>query len=229
MNGFDDFIIWIYTHTGNFDTVIFALPVIILSTLIYWLIRLIWHKKKFGDEFGSIRKKARVNEVIRLLTVCWFSALLCLVLAPTGFWMNFWRCIINGLDPFDSFITRQFGEIVLMPEILRFISEGHPDWLLWSAGSVFPHLLLNILLFVPLGTALPFIYRRMTFIKTVLIGFSLSLLIEFVQFFLGRECETDDLICNTLGTAVGYLIYLLIKKIFPGFTKKAMLSVYQAA
>ena len=227
MNSFDDFIIWIYTHTGNFDTVIFALPMIILTTLIYWLSRLIWHKQKFGDEFKAIRRKARLNETIRLLTVCWFFSLLCLVLTPTEFWMYFWRNIVNGLNPFEGFISGQFGEIVLMPKILHFILEGHLDWLWWSAGSVFPHLLLNILLFVPLGVALPFICSHTTFIKTVLIGFSMSLLIEFVQFFLGRECEIDDLICNTIGAAIGYLLYLSIRKLFPKFTEKAMLSVYQ--
>ena len=226
MNAVDDMIVWIYILDGNFDTVIFALPFIILITFIYWVTRLIWHRTKFGNEFKEIRKKAYMNETIRLLTVCWFCALLSIVLTPTEFWFNFWRRIIIGQNPFEGFITGSFGEVFPMPIILQFIIEGHHDWLWWSAGSVFPHLLLNILLFVPLGVVLPFIYKHTTFIKTVLIGVSLSFLIEFIQFFIGRSCETDDLICNTLGAAVGYCLYLLIGKLFPKFTEKCRLSVY---
>ena len=229
MNRLDDNIIWIYVNTGDFDTVIFALPIIILMTMIYWSARLIWHKRKFGSEYRTIRRKARLNEIIRLLTVCWFCALLCIVIVPTGAWMDFWRRLAVSMNPFESFIPVHLGEIVPIPVILQYILDGHPNWLLEEAMAFLPHLLLNILLFVPLGAALPFIYKKTTFIKTVLIGFSLSLLIEFSQFFIGRACEIDDLICNTLGAAVGYLIYLLIGKLFPGFTEKGKLSVYQTS
>ncbi len=227
MKSVSDFILWIYLHTGDFDTVIFALPFIILITFIYWLSRLIFHKKKLGDEFGTIRRKAHLNETIRLLTVCWSCALLCLVLSPTGFWMHFWECLIVGLDPFKDIISGRFGEIIVIPEILRYILNGHHEWILLEARAFLPHLLLNILLFVPLGSALPFLGKQTTFIKTVLTGFSLSFLIEFIQFFIGRSCEMDDLICNTLGAALGYILYLLFKKIFPGFTEKGRTSVYQ--
>lgn len=229
MNVLYDLIIWIYTHTGNFDTVIFALPAIILMTLIYWSARLIWHRRIFGGEYRTIRKKARLNENIRLLTFCWFCALLCMVLTPTEFWMRFWINILNGEPPVRGVLPEHFGEVDLMPKVLKYVIEGHLDWLWWSAGTVFTHLFLNILLFVPLGTAMPFVYRKATFANTVLTGFSLSLIVECVQFFLGRECEMDDLICNTLGAAAGYILYLLIRKIFPGFTEKCRLSVYQVS
>ena len=220
MNSAYDFIIWIYTHTGNFDTVIFALPVIILISLIYWFARLIRQKHKFGDECKTIRRKARLNEIIRLLTVCWFTALLCLTLTPTEFWMKVWISFISNRNPFEHFLPGHFGEIVFMPTILQFIIEGNQDWIWWSAGTIFTHLILNVLLFVPAGFAMPFIYRNANLLHSLLAGFSLSLLIEFIQFFLGRECEMDDLICNTLGAVAGYLLYLCIRKLFPDFTEK---------
>ncbi len=226
MNMADDFILWIYIHTGDFDTVIFALPAIILTTLIYWVARRIWHKQKLGDGYAVIRRKARLNEIVRLLTVCWFCALFCIVIAPTGAWMDFWRRLAVGMNPFESFIPVHLGEIVPIPVILQYILDGHPDWLLEEAMAFLPHLLLNILLFGPLGFAMPFISRQTSFIKTILTGFSLSLIIEFIQFFLGRACEMDDLICNTLGAAAGYLLYLFFKKMFPDFTEKCMISVY---
>ncbi len=226
MNDAYDFIIWIYTHTGDFDTVIFALPVIFMIILIYWTARRIWHKHKLGSEFGAVRRKARLNETIRLLAVCWLGALLCLTLTPTEFWMQLWKNIVSGESLFYGFTEGRYGEIDLMPTVLKFIINGHLDWLFSSARTIFPHLFLNILLFVPLGTAIPFLYSKASMGKAALAGLSLSLFIEFVQFFIGRECEIDDLICNIIGAVSGYLFFLLIKKILPEFTEKCKISVH---
>ena len=38
-----------------------------------------------------------------------------------------------------------------------------------------------------------------------------SCLIEFLQLFLGRSVDVDDLILNSLGYLLGYGIYLLVK------------------
>ncbi len=226
-----DIIIWIYTHCGNFDTVIFALPVILLVTLLYWLFRLIWHKRKFGGEFKTVRKSARLNEVIRLLTVCWAAALICITLTPTEAWKDCWLYIVTGENPIYVFFPqliglepRRFGEVVLMPKILKYILNGHLDWLLWSAKSIFPHLILNVALYVPLGLAMPFICKKTSLLKVFLTGLSLSFLIEFAQIFIGREAEMDDLLCNSLGAVTGYLLYLLIKKLFPKFVENGKKS-----
>ena len=216
---------WIYINCGNFDTVIFALPVILLATLLYWVFRLIWHKRKFRTEFGAVRRTARLNEIIRLLTVCWVIALICITLTPTESLMHFWKYLITpGENPFAAFYPqliglppRSSGHIDLMPTILHYILNGHLDWLWWSAGSIFPHLILNVGLYVPLGLALPFIYKKSSLLKVFLTGLSVSFLIELGQFFIGRESEMDDLICNTLGAVMGYLLYLLIRKLFPKF------------
>lgn len=228
MNQAYDFIIWIYLNTGNFDTIIFALPIIIMVCLIYWIARFIWYRHKFGDEFKSIRKRSRLNEAIRLLTVCWLCALLCITLVPTEFWMHFWKCIISGVNPFDNFLPERFADINLMPKVLKYILDGHLEWLFWSAKTIFSHLILNILLFIPLGMALPFVYGKASLPKTALFGLSLSLFIETVQFFLARECDIDDLICNVLGAVFGYLLYQLLKKLFPNFTEKCKLSANTA-
>ncbi len=221
-----EFILWIYTNCGHFDTVVFALPVILLVTLLYWTFRLIWHKRKFGGEFKTVRKTARLNEIIKLLTVCWAAALICITLTPTEAWKDCWLYMVTGENPIYVFLPqliglppRSFGEIVLMPKILRYILNGHLDWLWWSAKSIFPQFLLNVVLFVPLGLAMPFICKKASLIKVSLTGLSISFIVEFVQFFIGRSCETDDLICNTLGAVVGYLIYLLIRKLFPKLVK----------
>ncbi len=66
--------------------------------------------------------------------------------------------------------------------------------------------LLNVLLFLPLGVMLPLFWRRCRDGKnTVLAGLGLSLAVELSQLFSGIT-DIDDLIANTAGTFLGYLI-----------------------
>lgn len=76
----------------------------------------------------------------------------------------------------------------------------------------------NIVMFMPIGFFLPLLWR-VTFKRTLLIGFSISLLIELCQLFLARGSDIDDLWINTLGTAAGYAVFILLKKPLPGVAK----------
>lgn len=81
---------------------------------------------------------------------------------------------------------------------------------------------LNVLLFVPFGFFLPFIWPNMDKLKyTVLSGFSFSLLVEISQLFNNRRTDIDDLILNTLGTLLGYLLF----KMFIRITKKTVPTI----
>lgn len=79
---------------------------------------------------------------------------------------------------------------------------------------------LNVLLFVPLGAGLPFIWKKYrVFSKTVFFGFALSLVIEMSQLFTLRATDVNDLITNSLGAVIGFLaskpIYLNNKENTP--------------
>lgn len=67
----------------------------------------------------------------------------------------------------------------------------------------------NIAAFVPFGFFLPILsYRFRNGFLTSLLGFSLSLLVESVQLILRVGCfDVDDLMLNTLGAIVGYLLF----------------------
>lgn len=67
--------------------------------------------------------------------------------------------------------------------------------------------LLNIILFIPLGLILPFIFKGYTLKKTISFGLLFSLSIEFLQIFTYRLTDINDLITNTLGALIGYLIF----------------------
>lgn len=65
--------------------------------------------------------------------------------------------------------------------------------------------ILNIILFIPMGFLVPAIwteYRSLR--KTVLMGFTVSIVIEILQIFTFRLTDIDDLVTNTLGTFSGY-------------------------
>lgn len=72
------------------------------------------------------------------------------------------------------------------------------------------HTILNVLLFVPFGFLLPILWNSFSKgIRTTLLGFAFSLLIELSQLLTFRVTDIDDLITNTLGTLIGNLIALL--------------------
>lgn len=69
----------------------------------------------------------------------------------------------------------------------------------------------NILLFVPLGAVL--CLRHLTLRKSVGIAIGLAIAVELVQLLLpGRTTAIDDVICNTAGTALGWLIAWLVHR-----------------
>jgi len=70
---------------------------------------------------------------------------------------------------------------------------------------------LNLVLFVPLGFLLPLLYKQFQpFGKTLLFGILFTIGIEVSQLFtLHRATDINDLIMNTLGVIVGWLMYRL--------------------
>ena len=73
----------------------------------------------------------------------------------------------------------------------------------------------NIVMFVPLGFMMPVAFQRMRgFGKTALSLALFSFAIEFTQYFTGRSADIDDLMLNTLGGILGYLVFYAVSKLF---------------
>lgn len=91
------------------------------------------------------------------------------------------------------------------------------QWEIWSERiNLFPFsrdidpmgYVLNVLLFLPLGVLLPLVWRTWARAGKVLcLGAGFSLLIELSQLLNNRSTDVDDLILNTLGAFVGFLLY----------------------
>ena len=75
---------------------------------------------------------------------------------------------------------------------------------------------LNILLFVPFGFFLPLLYKEYDSIgKIAFLGFLVSLSIEITQMFGFGVTDINDLITNTVGTCLGYLLYRSLSTALP--------------
>jgi VanZ family protein len=80
------------------------------------------------------------------------------------------------------------------------------DWRLTSSPRELIEGVLNVALFLPFGTAIRWLDARLYW--AALLGFALSLGVELLQRFVipGREGELQDLITNTAGAVVGWLL-----------------------
>lgn len=82
---------------------------------------------------------------------------------------------------------------------------------------------LNIFLFIPFGLFLPLLFKKFNNIKAAaLAGFLFSLSVELVQLFNWGSSDINDLMTNTAGACIGYLIYCLLAKVLPSKLKKQL-------
>lgn len=72
----------------------------------------------------------------------------------------------------------------------------------------------NILLLFPLGIMLPMLWKKFNSLsKTILFAFCLSLSIETLQLLsgyignVGRAFDIDDILLNTIGAFIGFIVY----------------------
>lgn len=103
--------------------------------------------------------------------------------------------------------TYQYN-LIPLHEIKRFIVYRKQ----LGFAAVALNLIGNVLAFVPFGLFLPLLLRGMRhFGKTVLLGFEFSLLVEIVQLFSKvGSFDVDDILLNTLGVVLGYVLFFLL-------------------
>lgn len=104
--------------------------------------------------------------------------------------------------------------LVPFKEIGRFIRYHRT----LGTGTVLLNIVGNVAAFVPFGIFLPVFSARCRKVWfTVFYSFELSLLVELLQLVTKvGSFDVDDLILNTIGGLVGFLIYLLGKRILRG-------------
>jgi glycopeptide antibiotics resistance protein len=117
-----------------------------------------------------------------------------------------------------AFTHPQLNPLQFLSDIAK--DRVAPGWRGVLANSAVQQVVFNIALFVPLGAYLR--HRRLPAVGVVAAGFGVSLLIECTQltgnWFLYpcpyRLFDVDDLLANTLGTAIGLMFAPLLRKMY---------------
>jgi glycopeptide antibiotics resistance protein len=106
-----------------------------------------------------------------------------------------------GRKPSDSY---QYS-LVPLKEIRRYITY----WRQIGSFYVLLNLLGNVICFVPFGFVLPVISKQQrNLFKITLLSFLSSLLVELIQLISKvGSCDVDDILLNTLGGVIGYLLF----------------------
>lgn len=86
----------------------------------------------------------------------------------------------------------------------------------WALNRLI-NMLGNLVLFFPVGFLLPLVSECFKKLKPALaVGAFISLMIEIIQYFIGRSADVDDVILNILGFFCGYAaLNFFVKKLMP--------------
>lgn len=148
------------------------------------------------------------KKVIRILSWCIFVV----YLVALVYFLFFSEQL--GRVPSDEYKY----SLVPFKEIRRYIFYWH------AIGSyyVLLNLLGNVVCFVPFGFVLPVISRNQRkFWKILLLSFLTSLLVELIQLvYKVGSCDVDDMLLNTLGGIIGYVLFRFFHRIF--FCRKSV-------
>lgn len=168
---------------------------------IYCFARVIWVKKRKANRSVS-------REVAMGIFVVFMFGLLFLTFQDNGIsWMK-------AESPGKAWERLQSGiGVNLVP--FRTIR----NYLKYAPGTdrMAVNILGNILMFMPWGLGLPLLWRKFHSVFNVaLASLMLPVFIEFVQLFIGRSVDIDDVILNFVGGILGGLAYLIVRKLAPG-------------
>ena len=167
------------------------------------------------------------REFALALFVVFSAGLAALTLFPANFWDRamvilfkpgtweekwaFWAGLYPSFDDVMDGVARLPDMLSPLQEIRRALRHG--SWLMFMLWG-------NIIMFLPVGFCTGLLWRNNRWWKSALIGCGCSAGIEFIQFFIGRSTDIDDVILNTTGALAGYWLFLLLKGLAPRFTEK---------
>ena len=74
----------------------------------------------------------------------------------------------------------------------------------------------NIVMFIPWGFGLPLLWKKYRyFLKLAMMSLILPVCIEFIQLFVGRTVDVDDVILNFMGSMLGGFLFLTMRLLVP--------------
>lgn len=120
-----------------------------------------------------------------------------------GCWKKDW---ISGILASYLFFILAGTVLIRKPGVLRY--ELIPFWS-WKSPEHYNQIIVNILMFIPIGLLLGIKAGW----KGILVASGISVGIEIAQLVTRRGLfEFDDIIHNTLGAAVGFGLWMLVRR-----------------
>ncbi len=156
--------------------------------------------------FYLTNKHYKANSTHLLICMVFTTAMLCVYK-------------LTGISPLSGFHTNiDLSRVALTPfENIKIIINSAIKH--HNIVYAIKNILGNIILFIPIGLFIPLLSKPLRkFGYTLLFGISISFLIECSQLFLIRGSDIDDIILNTLGTVIGFVLYKLVNKHFCKFS-----------
>lgn len=200
--------------------VVQMVPMCLLALVVFLIVR--------PARLRRLKAHGLVSGTLREITLCLFllfcAGLAALTLFPSNIWtyvISFGRGWYDRASFFSFYPTweQTMRGLDYLPNMLTPFQEirralGHMSY--WGLFM----LLGNIIMFMPIGFFTALLWRKSRWWKSLLVGFCASTTIEFIQFFIGRSTDIDDVILNTVGALAGFWIFWLLRAIFPSFIKR---------
>lgn len=126
------------------------------------------------------------------------------------------------------FFSERYGRTIIHNdynynlELFREIKRFWNYRKLLGLESVVVNLAGNVAGFIPFGIMMPFLSkRRRNFFLVTLLTLEFSLLIEVTQLLTkAGSFDVDDLLLNTLGGSIGYVMFALVNSFYKRWRKK---------
>lgn len=160
--------------------------------IIFYLISNIFSyfkSKKSGKIFNFPRK------IVEFLFLLYFIAIIYFTVGNT---------YLNSILASMHFKENLYVNLIPLKETILMFQQ--------DLGTALYNILGNTIMFIPLGIFIPLLYKKkLNILHIILYSSFSSFLIEVSQIFTGfRSFDIDDIIINTIGSIIGFLIYKII-------------------
>ena len=129
----------------------------------------------------------------------------------------FYFLLISEVYGRSSEMQEYHYNLVLFKEIKRFWNYREQ----LGAFATVTNLFGNVLIFLPFGFFMPMASKYRSFLSTSFYSLALSLIVEISQLFMKVGCfDVDDLLLNTIGGMLGYIVFSICNVTRRNYAKK---------